>query len=104
MNSSNPIRSRIQHTIMELCSEDDWGGWELWWNVEASNSSENQTEVKCDFISVIEEMVNNGKLLSKRHLPEGICVKEVFDVRRLASELDRLKNVDADSFYWFGTR
>ena len=103
MNSQELTKSRIKQTVLELCSEDDWGSWELWWNVAASNSAEIQSELKTTFISVVQEMVGNGQLISKRHRVDGVCVPDEFDVECLVNDLDKVDNVDIDSFYWFGT-
>lgn len=103
MNSRELMKGRIKQTILELCSEDDWGSWELWWNVVASNASDIKCDLKADFISVVQEMVRQGQLVPKRHHSDGVCVPDKFDENRFANDLDNVDNVDIDNFYWFGT-
>src|SRR5271166_3267573 len=48
---------RIQSRIIELCSEDAYGSWELWWSLGAKKAEERDT--LCDrFIVALQGLLN----------------------------------------------
>ena len=100
-----PLQSigQIETDILELCSEDDWGSWELWWNISADASKDERIELKGRFVSVVSELVIDGKLITKAHAADGNIAPIGFDRDKLAGEIDSADNPDPDSFFWFGT-
>lgn len=89
---------------MELCSEDDWGSWELWWNVSADASSHNLSRLRRTFLDVVSDMVASGKLIPKRRSKDGPLEPTRYDRDKLASEISLGKEPDPATFIWFGTK
>jgi hypothetical protein len=51
---------RIQSRIIELCSEDAYGSWELWWSLGAKKAEER--DFLCDrFIEAVQGLVSDGE-------------------------------------------
>ena len=46
----------IKAGIIELCSEDDYGSWELWWNISAQVTPAQTTALKRSFLDVVSEL------------------------------------------------
>ena len=47
----------IKAGIIELCSEDDYGSWELWWKVSAQVAPAQTTALKRSFLDVVSELI-----------------------------------------------
>lgn len=94
----------IKALLIELCSEDDWGSWELWWNVSAGVSTQQLTNLKRTFLDVIGELVATGKLIPKHHYADGHFEAATFDREKLSKELEFPNKPDPDSCFWFGCR
>jgi len=90
----------MKQKILELCSEDDYGSWELWWAICQNSPKET---IKFTFIKAITDMIDQGLLIAKKHDQSGHLQQTFFSKDKLLLEIDRqLTNVDG--FYWFGER
>jgi hypothetical protein len=87
----------IREKILELCSEDYYGSWELWWAVSSLPESER------DFIEAIEQLINEGKIVSKIQGADEKFLTVPFSRKRLEEEIRSNLSPDPDTFYWFGT-
>jgi hypothetical protein len=99
-----PRIDKIRGEILELCSEDDWGSWELWWSVSAELPGSEVSETARIFAEVIANLVESGELIAKRHDPDGTCDPVAFDKERLMVEVQESVRPDPDQYFWFGTR
>jgi hypothetical protein len=99
-----PLQStdKIEASIVELCSEDDYGSWELWWNTSAEVPADQIAELRRQFLDVVNNLVSGGKLIAKAHRADGNIVPTQFDREKLAREVDSARDPDPDSFFWFG--
>ena len=95
-------KDEIRKVITELCSEDDWGSWEPWWNVTAGSSSEDFTRTKKEFMEVIGEIIARRLLLAKMKTAGKLTLMP-FDPRDLERQIDAASSPEPDRFYWFGT-
>ena len=93
----------IAARIRELAAEDDWGSWELWWDIVANVPKDKLAESKKRFLSIISDMILRGELIPKRHV-DGKLQRVAFDAEELSREVDLSARPDPDSSYWFGTR
>jgi hypothetical protein len=96
-----PSSQEIQGILEELCSEDDWGSWELWWNIAAEVSPNEIPVLKSQFLDVVGNMVATGKLIAKRQNADGQCIPTSCDQEKLSHEIDSERDPDPDSFFWF---
>jgi hypothetical protein len=101
-----PLRSteEIESSIVELCSEDDYGSWELWWNISADVPNDQKADLKSRFVNVVKDLVLDGKLIAKTHTADGKIAPTQFDREKLADEVDSARDPNPDSFFWFGTQ
>src|SRR4051794_39588995 len=60
-------REEIKADVLEVCSEDDCGSWELWWHISAKVSTDQISGVKHMFVNVVSNLVSSGKLIAKAH-------------------------------------
>ena len=97
------VSDDIRNTILELCFEDDWGSWELWWSISSKTLSGDVPKTKELFIEIISELVASGVIVSKKHELGGVCVPVAFDVSRLIQEIEHSDRPN-DNCYWFGYR
>jgi hypothetical protein len=93
----------IKAGIIELCSEDDYGSWELWWKVSAQVAPAQTTALKRSFLDVVSELISAGKLIPKHRRPIGQITATGYDREKLAREVDSASKPDPDSYFWFGT-
>jgi len=94
----------IKANVLELCSEDDYGSWELWWNISVKVPVEQKAELRSRFLDVVNELVSVGKLIAKGHSADGSIAATRFDREKLGREIDSAGDPDPDSFFWFGSR
>lgn len=97
-------KSNIEQLLLELCAEDDWGSWELWWNISGSMPHKPWPEPKHAFLDVIDGLVAEGRLLAKHRLQDGSFAKTGYQRATLAFEIEHADAPDPDNFYWFGVR
>jgi hypothetical protein len=90
--------------ILELCSEDDYGVWELFWAVAPFLKKENQEQnPEILFIQLIRDFIDERLIVSKIKNQTTNQLKPVaFDTNTLTMQLKKLANPDPESFYWFG--
>ena len=88
----------IKHKVLELCAEDDYGSWELWWAI----SADSKVTTKEDLVSVLEELVNQHALVAKMRAGDNGLLVAPFSRARLSAELKNEARPDPESFYWFG--
>ena len=100
-----PVQSiqEMSAKLLELCSEDDYGSWELWWDVSAEIPADQAPKLKKEFTDLVSELVSAGKLIPKCHSADGNFAPTQFDREKLVREIDSAANPDPDSFFWFGT-
>jgi hypothetical protein len=96
-------REEVEAHIIELCDEDDYGSWELWWSTSAKAQPEQTSELKNIFLDVVSELVSVGKLIPKRQRTDGRIKVTEYDREKLSREIDSADNPDPDSYFWFGT-
>jgi hypothetical protein len=94
-------KSEIEKDILELCAEDYYGVWELYWPC-SSYADKSPKDVDL-FINTIKELVDAKKIASYEQDQD---TKEfhpvVLDLDRLRHELGRTMAGDIDwGFYWF---
>ncbi len=95
------IEADLKASPLELCAEDYYGVWELYWNYQGlMGTKEVDDEL---FISVLQELMATGKIVpfdKSTHTNEFEAT--TIDLERLRSELreTRSGNVGWD-FYWF---
>jgi len=95
-------RVDIRHKVLELCAEDDYGSWELWWAV-TDHENVPAKDLRREFAAVIESLVNKRALVAKRRGAGGELLAAPFSRKRLLSELESASVPDPDGSYWFGT-
>jgi hypothetical protein len=93
----------VEAHVIELCDEDDWGSWELWWSTSATTQPGQMLALKAIFLDVISELVSARKLIAKHHLADGNITATQCNRERLAHKIDSSDNRNPDSFFWFGT-
>jgi hypothetical protein len=94
---------QIKTNVIELCSEDDYGSWELWWNISAKAPPDQMPALKRNFLDVVSELVSVGRLIAKRQRMDGQITEAEYNREKLAHEIDSAGSPDRDSFFWFGT-
>ena len=95
-------RIKIRHKVLELCAEDDYGTWELWWSV-SGEAPEGTDDLRRDFAAVVETLVSERELVAKRRSAGGALVASPFSRKRLLAELKNASRPDPNGTYWFGT-
>jgi hypothetical protein len=96
-------REEVEARVIELCDEDDWGSWELWWNTSAKTQPKQMLALIEIFLDVISELISAGKLNAKHKRTDGNITATKYDREELAREIDSADNPDPDSDFWFGT-
>jgi hypothetical protein len=90
------VRSRI----IELCSEDAYGSWELWWSLGAKKTEER--DALCDhFIGSVQGLVNEGKIIALRKDEHNRFSVVQLDRDRLSYELQNANHPKPSEFFWF---
>jgi hypothetical protein len=91
-----PIKARedIEATIIGLCSEDDYGSWELWWNIFSDAPDDEATALRESFVNVVSELISSGRLVAKRQRMKGQILATKYDREELEREIDSAGNPD----------
>lgn len=93
-------RENIRQKILELCSEDDYGSWELFW--AASNLGLGNDQFL--LADTILDLLSEGKIKAKRKNPDsGELSASGVDRGTLLKELSMSNTPNPETFYWFGT-
>src|SRR3712207_3500543 len=88
--------------ILDLCSEDDYGSWELWWRVSADEPPAARGAAAERFVATVEELVGRGRIRTMRRLGRSGTLRPVpFDATELRAQLESASSPDPDAFYWF---
>ena len=93
----------IKASIIELCSEDDYGSWELWWNISSDVSPDQTGALRRSFLDAVSELISSGRLIAKRQRMKSQIIATEYDREKLAREIDSASNPDPESYFWFGT-
>src|SRR5262245_20376815 len=93
----------VKAHVIELCDEDDYGSWELWWSTSAKAQPRQMLALKRIFLDVVSELVSAGKLIAKHQQTDGNITATEYDREKLAREIDFSDNPDPDSYFWVGT-
>ena len=88
--------------VLELCSEDDYGVWELFSSVIPNEDKSNRENAETSFLHLVEDLINEQKIFPKRKNPTTKKLESVdFDANTLALQLKKISSPDPESFYWF---
>jgi hypothetical protein len=91
----------IKETILDLCSEDAYGSWDLWWAVRAEFSEVDRPQAHRDFVAAIGQLVKEGKIASVKYVEGGPFEPVIFDEKRLDREVQQADSPNGKEFYWF---
>ncbi len=91
--------------ILELCSEDDYGIWELFWDVspffEVKKENKSSTTI---FTQLIKDLLNEKLIVPKaKNKTTDQLEVTALDEGELANQLKNI-NQPTESFYWFGLK
>ncbi|HUA65416.1 MAG TPA: hypothetical protein VME24_06185 [Alphaproteobacteria bacterium] len=104
MKANNHQNARSK--ILELCSEDDYGVWELFGAVTPffGERKENKSFAKI-FTRLVKDLIGEGLIVSKIK-SQATAQLEIaaLDENELAKQLRNLARPDPESFYWFGLK
>ncbi|MFZ3374122.1 MAG: hypothetical protein WA183_01035 [Chthoniobacterales bacterium] len=92
----------LEKEILELCSEDDFGSWELWWKIHGDHHREDEEQLKRWFVNAVAALVNCGTVIAKKRLPTGDMMSTTFQLDKLNRDLAAADDPDPDRNYWFG--
>jgi hypothetical protein len=88
----------ISEKILELCSEDDYGSWELWWAISSDHKNVADQDLQLDFINVMENLVRDGKIVAKKSTAGTKFLIVPFSRERLNEELKSAIRPNPDTF------
>ena len=96
-------RDEIRAKLLELCQEDYYGVWELWWAVSQKvETPSSLPELMNDFIHVILRLVEEGKLVAgSGGFPGKPFIHNPLDKQELLRQIRNSREPNA-SFYSFG--
>jgi hypothetical protein len=90
----------VTSRIIELCSEDAYGSWELWWSLGAKNAEERNA--LCDrFIEAVQGLVREGVIIALRKNEHNQFSVVPLDGDRLRHELQISDDPKPFEYYWF---
>ena len=90
------MRSRI----IELCSEDAYGSWELWWSLGVKKTEKRDSF--CDrFIEAVQGLVSEGKIVALRKDEHNQFSVVPLDPDRLSYELQNSHNPKPLEYFCF---
>jgi hypothetical protein len=99
----NGQRGSIKGKILELCSEDDYGSWELWWAITSEYKNVAGQDLQLDFIDAIENLIRDGKIVAKTRTGGPKFLFATFSREQLNEEIKSAVRPDPETFYWFGS-
>ena len=91
----------IEANVLELCAEDEFGSWELWWSVRAKCCSLDEKELRSLFVKTIGNLVDLGRLAAGTRSAKGDFLAAAFSRERLAEEIQHADSPEPDRSYWF---
>jgi hypothetical protein len=92
----------IKEAMLELCAEDNYGLWELYWSyrglVRGADCSDEE------FLNALQELITQGKIDPyDKNQYTGKFDRTTFELGRARSELEDIKRHKiTDRLYWFG--
>jgi len=90
------MRSRI----IELCSEDAYGSWELWWSLGVKKAEDRDSF--CDrFIEAVQGLVSEGKIVALRKDEHNQFSVVQINPDRLSYELQNSDDPKPLEYLWF---
>ena len=96
-------RDAMRDKLLELCQEDYYGVWELWWAVSQKVETPSLLpELMNDFVEVVSRLVEEGKLIAgSGGFPGKKFVQNHLDKQELFRQIRNSREPNA-SFYSFG--
>jgi hypothetical protein len=92
---------QIKSKILELCSEDAHGSWELFWSVSKGLSSQSKQELVLQFVQSVEDLINDKLIIPLRYSEGGAFTEVVFDRRKLSNDLELSDAPNPEALTWF---
>ena len=94
-------KEKIKSSILEACSESEYGSWEFWSDGKNKTEDESKLIVEAIIELVKEKKIfpTDGKFVNDRSYKEV-----VLDENRLKKEIEisiNTEKVDPHTFYWF---
>jgi hypothetical protein len=90
----------MQSRIIELCSEDAYGSWELWWSLGAMEAEERNSS--CNrFIETVQSLVREGKIIALRKDEHNQFSVVQLDRDRLSYEIQNSDDPKPLEYFWF---
>jgi hypothetical protein len=98
------IKTDLKESVLELCAEDYYGVWELYWNYQGLTGKKDVDDEL--FIATLEELVAAKKIIPfEKNKYNNEFEQAPFDVERLRSELKQVKaDKITEELYWFSDR
>jgi len=90
------IRSRV----IDLCSEDAYGSWELWWSL-GPKETETLVVLRDQFVLCIQELIADGTLLALKKSDHNLLSVVALDVERLKYEIQNSSRPVPLDYFWF---
>jgi hypothetical protein len=88
---------------MELCREDYFGSWELWWAVGHDAETGFDEQLALTFVETVSSLIESGRIQCYRSTADDKqFVGTAFSRNRLMSEVKEANSPDPDGSYWFG--
>ncbi len=99
------LEEKIKSIILELASEDSYGSWELWGAArqDTSQMRPKEEDLRKVFLSIIENLVQEKKLLTESHKLNGPYIPIEYSKQRMEYEMDHAGEPDSETFYHFWT-
>jgi hypothetical protein len=99
----NHLRNaRIETLIIELCTDDYFGSWELWWAISRDPEARRGEQLALEFVKTVSLLIESGKLACYSPGPgDKQFVRAAFSRERLMSEIAQAESPDPNSSYWF---
>ncbi len=100
------IKNKIKSNILELCEEDDYSSWELYWSYNTLCRDIDVEKCNSMFIDCMNELINDGTIVSKiHHEKTGECTLTKYDSEKLNNDILNINNKKYYSLiYWFGIK
>ncbi len=93
----------LEDRILEMCKEDDYGCWELWWTMRPFMSGVESSDAG-EFVKCISKMCDLGYIYCKTRRRDSVMEKSSLEVGKLLADILNLTTPlkSEDGLYWFG--
>ena len=92
----------IREKILELCAEDHYGSWELWWAINAMGGLKVDEPLAQEFSRTISLLIGERKLSCYRQGIDGRSFfATAFSPEKLLSEVKCARSPSPSESYWF---